>query len=371
MRTRITLSALLLAATAVVSCNKESRSGSISFVANSSGFEEPVGTRTVFTGSKVGSVERIDWTEGDVIRIYCGEASMREDFDEHDCNYTVTGTSSPSEAVCSATINPASELGGMQWGIGPHKFYAMYPSPDTEGLKGASFVGGTMVFTMPATQKVTRSGDTGTWLPDMKYAPMLAEVTVEPHVDSVPLNFSPQYSAFTFTVNKANYDIIHLKDFTLTATTGFLTGTYTVESRNYSAVAGIENGGQRITVDLSGVVLDASTPTLTLTVMAIPQNYSGLAIGFTGDEIGTRSLALSYSDGRPIPFAAYKKFNIKGLSFPDGVVTLGRIDWDGSMYAADSLTITWDGTTYTAGVSNYTWDGNSKDASTSGYNWDN
>ena len=375
MKTRNSLGILLLMAVAAVSCNKEPQLNVINFVANSTGFSDQSGTRTVFTGEKVGGVERIDWVPGDILRIYCGEGVMGGSSNTHFCDYTVTASSSSGSSVCTATINPASDLNGMQWGTGTHHFYAMYPSPDTEELEGVSFENGTMVFTMPAEQTVTRKENTGTWLPDMKYAPMLAYSTVEANASSVPLTFSPKYTAFTFTVNKMNYQAIHLREFTLSAKSGNLTGAYTIShsaNGEYNAeISGVENGGQLITVDLNGVVMDAETPEFTLTVMAVPEALSGLTIGYSGDEIGTRTLALSYSNGTPLSFAAYKKFIIRGLTFPEGIVSLGRIEWDGSMTIAEPFSITWDGVMNNAGVDSYNWDGNTNDAAVAYIKWDN
>ena len=343
MRTRITLSLLLLVA-ATVSCTKESCTG-IRVVANTTGFEEPSGTRTVYTGVKdeTTKIERIDWVNGDLIRIYCDKATMQGSTSRHYCDYKVTG-SSTSGTTCSASINPATDLNGMQWGSGTHKFYAMYPSLNTEGLSGASFESGTMVFTMPAAQTVTRKEGTCIWQPDMKYAPMLAVNSVEANASSVPLDFSPQYTAFSFTVSKTNYATIHMSEFKLTATNGNLTGTYTIvpvrdNNGDHFAFDGVENGGQSITVDLSGVVLDSSTPTLTLTVMAVPQAVSGLVISFKGQEIGTRTLALN-RNGTPMSFAAFKKYNISGLTLPE-VYTLDGITWDGSCNSAGVEGVDW------------------------------
>lgn len=378
MRTRYALGILLLVAAAAVSCNKtETRINEIHFVPSSTGFSDQSGTRTVFTGEKVGGVERIDWVAGDILRIYCGEGTMGGSSNRHYCDYAVTAASSSGSSVCTATINPATDLHGMQWGTGTHYFYAMYPSPATEGLEGVSFEDGAMVFAMPAVQTITRKENTGTWLPDMKYAPMLAYSTVEANANSVPLTFSPKYTAFTFSVNKMNYQSIHLREFTLTAKSGNLTGVYTIgHSANgdfNAAVTSVENGGQIITVNLDGVVMDATTPDFTLTVMAVPESLSGLTIGYTGDEIGTRTLALSYSNGNPIVFAPYKKFIIKGLTFPEGegIVSLGKIEWDGSMTIAEPFSITWDGMTNNAGVDSITWDGNTNDAAVAYIKWDN
>lgn len=43
-------------------------------------------TRTIFTGEKVNKVERIDWVEGDMLRIWCGQATMGGS-NQHYCDY--------------------------------------------------------------------------------------------------------------------------------------------------------------------------------------------------------------------------------------------------------------------------------------------
>ena len=342
MRARISIFALLLLATLAVSCRKEagtSRSG-IVFQARSTSFVEP-DTRTVFSGVSVETgdnkkTERIDWVEGDLIRVYCAEASLLDSPSTHFSDYAVTGQSTGG-ATCTATIT-SSAGNGLQWGSGSHTFYAMYPSPSTEGLSGVTFNNGTMVLTIPATQTVTRKGTTGTWLPDMRYAPMLAKTTAETTEGSVGLDFNPQYTAFTFTVGIGAYESLSLTGFTLTSTTGNLTGKITVNASDYET-ATVSNGGKSITVDLTGMTLNASTQTATFTVLAVPEETSGLQVSFTGEEIGTRTLALNRADGTPLTFQAYKKYNLGGFTFPvlvDGSVD-DPVEWDRNVSVHDYM----------------------------------
>lgn len=342
MRARISIFALLLLATLAVSCRKEagtSRSG-IVFYARSTSFVEP-DTRTVFSGVSVETgdnkkTERIDWVEGDLIRVYCAEASLLDSPSTHFSDYTVTGQSSGG-ATCTATIT-SSAGNGLQWGSGSHTFYAMYPSPSTEDLSGVTFNNGTMVLTIPATQTVTRKGTTGTWLPDMRYAPMLAKTTAETTEGSVGLDFAPQYSAFTFTVGLGAYESLSLTGFTLTSTTGNLTGKITVNASDYGT-ATVSGGGKSITIDLTGMTLNASNPSATFTVLAVPEETSGLQVSFTGEQIGTRTLALNRADGTPLTFQAYKKYNLGGFTFPvlvDGSVD-DPIDWDHNVSVSDYM----------------------------------
>lgn len=342
MRARISIFALLLLATLAVSCRKEagpSRSG-IVFQARSTSFVEP-DTRTVFSGVSVETgdnkkTERIDWVEGDLIRVYCAEASLLDSPSTHFSDYTVSGFSG-SGSVCTATVIPTGG-NGLQWGSDEHTFYAMYPSPATTGLHGASFNNGTMVFRMPATQTVTRKAGTMTWLPDMRYAPMLAKSQAAANAASVSLAFKPQFSAYEFTVNLGGHETLHLSSFTLSSTTSNLTGNITVSAQDYET-ATVSDGGKSITVNLKGVTLTTASPTMTFTVLAVPLTAENLTISFTGEEIGTRTLGLNYSDGSAVSFAPYKKFRIGGITFPvlvDGSVD-DPIDWDHNVSVSDYM----------------------------------
>ena len=329
---------LLVLGTLSVSCRKEEQNSSaIVFQALSTSYEED--TRTSYssvvpeTGDKF---ERIDWTEGDVIRIYCGEASLLGNSGTHYSDYTVSDFSG-SGSVCTATVIPTGG-NGLQWGSDEHTFYAMYPSPATTGLSGASFNNGTMVFPMPATQTVTRKEGTMTWLPDMRYAPMLAKSQAAANAASVSLAFKPQFSAYEFTVNLGGHETLHLSSFTLSSTTSNLTGNITVSAQDYET-ATVTGGGKSITVSLEGVTLTTASPTMTFTVLAVPLTAENLTISFTGEEIGTRTLGLNYSDGSAVSFAPYKKFRIGGITFP--VLVDGSVDdpivWDHNVSVSDYM----------------------------------
>ena len=82
-----------------------------------------------------------------------------------------------------------------------------------------------------------------------------------------------------------------------------------------------KNTSQTITIDFTklpgGKLSVEKDKPATFTVVALPRAYSGLSVTFTGDPIGTKTLKLSYSDGRPITFKALKRHRVYGLSLPD------------------------------------------------------
>ena len=320
MKTHHYIRLILLLTAGLVSCSKERSFSDIRFRVHSSIDDGDPATRISFSGNtaKNGATvtERLDWSKNDLLCIYSPQAYLPGKSSVHAFDYVISqvredGTQS------TAQIKPYKNTNALKWNNSDRQvFYAMYPSPSTEGLKDVSFENGTMVFSIPAVQTVTRKEGTATWLPDMKYAPMLAASETEAGADVVDLDFTPHYTAFSFSLGKDGYDSVHLKEFTLTAATGYLTGTFTVCAGDYRNVDSVKDGGQTITVDLSGIVLDASMPVFTFTVLAIPQAVSGLKISFTADEFGTRSLSLS-KNGQELQFAPFKKYNITGLGCPD------------------------------------------------------
>ena len=103
--------------------------------------------------------------------------------------------------------------------------------------------------------------------------------------------------------------------------------------------ATVTGGGKSITVSLEGVTLTTASPTMTFTVLAVPLTAENLTISFTGEEIGTRTLGLNYSDGSAVSFAPYKKFRIGGITFP--VLVDGSVDdpivWDHNVSVSDYM----------------------------------
>ena len=132
------------------------------------------------------------------------------------------------------------------------------------------------------------------------------------------------YTVFDFEVGCGNNPKVDLTSFTLTAAEGqnALAGDFTGPSFvEDSTMYAFTNTSQFVTIDFTkfpeGKLTVVKDKPATFTVVALPRAYSGLSVTFTGDPIGTRTLKLSYSDGRPITFRALKRHRVYGLSLPD------------------------------------------------------
>lgn len=363
--------ALLAAGIVGISCTKGSpesvvRRG-IRFVASMS----TSGTRTSYSGEGERDThdllvrERIDWTDGDLIRVYSPQAAQSNG-STHYADYTVDShetVGTPGAQLTSrATVVVAEGTSDLYWsGESEHTFYAVYPSPNTPGFTagrtleqdGMVFAPETvgedevMTFTgvIPVAQTVTRKNATeNVWLPDMRPAYMLATASSTQAAateNGIKLQFIPKFSAFEFEVSAGEFPSVTLTEFSLTAASGILTGEFKIYDKDETTTAdnfhttiygvddaNVTNGGQTITVDFGtgGITFSG---TMQITVLALPQTVSGVTVSFTGTEIGTRSLELKKKDGTAISWAPYKKHRITGLSFPTLMTTTGEdILWD-------------------------------------------
>ena len=367
--------ALLAAGIVGISCTKGSpesvvRSG-IRFVANMS----TSGTRTSYSGDGERDAhdrlvrERIDWKDGDLIRVYSPQAAQ-SDGSTHYADYTVDGhetVGTPGAQLTSrATVVVSEGTSDLYWtGESEHTFYAVYPSPNTSGFtdghtladEGVVLAPETvgedevMTFTgvIPAEQTVTRKNATdNVWLPDMRPAYMLAKASSTQAAateNGITLQFIPKFSAFEFTVSSGEYASVTLTSFSLTSTTGFLTGTFSISQENFGIVtegiadAKVTDGGKSITVDFGteGITVTKAA-SLTIAVIALAQEVSGLTVGFSGVEIGDRTLELKMADGSPLSWGPYKKHRIYGLSFPSltDAIIVDPIIWNG-VFISDAI----------------------------------
>ena len=314
-------------------------------------------TRTAYSGEGETNTdgalvkERIDWTDGDLISIYCPQAVVLEDESQHMADYVVTSHMSSSSIRSRAFINPVAQSAtgmpnGLRWGTGEHHFYAMYPSSNTVSFSTSekAWIGlyettmkGTIpgVLGEPSTPSLTWSGLTGAGdikgVADMRYAWMFAKATAPARAEEVQLDFYPKFTAFEFTVGSGDNPSVTLSTFKLeTSTSGvFLSGDFSLDGETGAVT--VKNTGASNSISLtfpSGVVVTPEKK-LIFTVFTLPVNLTDLKITFTGTEIGTRKLALNTAAGVPLEFDACKKYRITGLRFPNFLTAHGEdIIWD-------------------------------------------
>ena len=92
--------------------------------------------------------------------------------------------------------------------------------------------------------------------------------------------------------------------------------------------------------DANDLVIIGGGDPVTLTLFALPTDFTNLTLTVVGTPFGTRTLKLADKNGNMIPFTGGKKYWIKGLDLPELLMATGEdINWD---VEAKGESIYWD-----------------------------
>ena len=345
---------------------------------------EDAATRTSYSGETITSEgvvkERINWSNGDVIRIASDQAHMRGNSSQLWADYQVTTYTKDATSLKSqAAIKPYASSGhGLVWreGVTTHRFYGMYPSPALFGgnsnvaLDALTATDPRMHAFIPATQYLRARGSTGAdareFLPSssgsaseprdttMRFAWMYSPVTegTESAGKKIVLDFHPVFTAFEFILDAQQ--AVTVTSVSLSSETRALNGNFTVktsatftgdwypgtgQSGDWYPSAGASSGGSSTTTypvstyipevaatAAAQKVVTASLPDagvkispgspISVTLLALPQAHKGLTFSVTTAS-GTRKLALKLSDKTTwIAWRGCRKYRISGLTIP-------------------------------------------------------
>lgn len=279
-----------------------------------------VGTKTEYSGKTYSGFERIDWKDGDEIRIYSDKAKHRYK-DQNWADYVIINIRESTDRYSKADFDnvPGDGTGnGLVWGDpGDYQFYSVYPNNDNQ-----DFSDGTFALVMPNIQTRSEKGNLS------QYGWMTAwsktTTTVYGEGEDQKLSYDPMFSAFEISIRSAGEETA-LSQFKLISNDG------TPLAGNFK-VAYDSNGNK--TPDFSGasdteivVNLNASAPAasenkdLVFTVLALPQTYKDLSVSFKTAQGVTRTLQLKKS-GSSIEFGAGTKNRICGLVLPNGEILI-------------------------------------------------
>lgn len=275
-------------------------------------------TKTVYSGVEYGGKERIDWVTGDRIRIFSDKA--RHPSGTQYSDYQVTGVTPGTGSTQAISYASVKNVGsnGLHWGTGVHHFYAVYPSPEVNSnISVVNFQHWNM--TLPKNQLQAAQ---------MDYAYMAASVQTNEKA-SVNLSFKPMFTAFQFTVRSETDASMTITSFSLStgenkAMAGSCDATPSPNTNTAQSTLAFSNftpysqadGNNAITVDMGAGVTVTPTSYATITVFALPQDYSQLTASFTTSAGETKSLKLQDAQGQWVTFQAGHKYNITGLGLP-------------------------------------------------------
>jgi len=342
-----------LALVLLAGCQKTPQSGQIvRFTAVS---QPAVLTKVQYTGDLAGGTkERIDWKQGDKIRIYSEGATASNDPSYYWADYAVTSDGTADGAVSKAKISvtSSSSQGGLTWGSGTNTFYAIYPTPGTadaaatvKGTSGAPFSG-----SIPAAQSGTaisvkdlsdQSASINVYYPSAPAYHLAYASMSEPPTEAT-LAFDPAYTAFHVSAGYKDTDMT-IKSVTLKAASGnALSGDFTAyrggSGWTFGCPAYASGSNDAVTFTFAGgnPELSSTKPKVEFVLYALPKELTNLTLDFLVEIAGVekhRTLELktaaagtyyghTYAAGESLIFNACKKSYIKGLLIPGSTWTI-------------------------------------------------
>lgn len=288
--------------------------------------------------------ERIDWENGDLIRILSDQVSSPTKYADYDI------TLSGAQGVTSqATASAHGGTEALQWGSGVHTFFAMYPSEHTTGTEdgiGLELTGSTSAratAVLPADQSAQaktitlEDSSTAVYYGNMKLAYMTAATTASEGADQVTLSFKPMVTTFFVTVANTTGNAMTLRKVELSSSSSALSGMYRInldssnarpgayQYWNGTTWAGSVNAEGRNSIHASfpeGVSIPATgNNSVTVALFALPHEITNLTLSVTSDETGTISLPLKYN-GAFLSFTGENKHNLNNIGVPTVSYTL-------------------------------------------------
>ena len=372
--------ALSMAVASVTSCQEKIGGFAKGEAVRFSVGTDAVSTKAVYSGQGTSTIERIDWQEGDLIRIYCEQVSEPSD---KFADYRVTSDITASESNSTAHIEGLGGV-GLRWGDGNHTFYAVYPSPEeggsvttgisigsyenggTKSTVSESIAGAIVTANLPAKQAViggvteTPSGS-GNYIaaPDLKNMLMTAksaEYSPETGItDDVFLSFTPLTTAIKFTITNQTEAPLTIKSVSLTSAASALSGPFEVNMDNNSVPASIDLDGdgsntgdkdikysrsypectytgsvsdatKTVTINFASpvelaydeVLANCGKLTFTFFLQPCKDYFDDLTFKITKSDDSWMSTKLGYTDGTGVLFPRFKKTTVTGLLVPKG-----------------------------------------------------
>ena len=261
MKNHKIVSSILAVATVLLpmtGCQKEniSRGKAVSFHVTSGNHD----TKAAYSGTVVDGYERIDWAVGDLIRIWCDQASYGKPGNpaviangNKFADYKVVEGITAKQKISEATIKKNDANNELLWGNEntDHYFYAVYPSPATS----SPWVSAMNKNTITGTVKATQTGD-GRFSDGMvmvaKTGPLRPGTFDK---DAVFLEFSPITTAIKFSIKNGLSSAITLNRIELVSENYNICGTFDYDISNGSVSDNsLDDEGKKVGINTSKVL---------------------------------------------------------------------------------------------------------------------
>lgn len=292
-------------------------------------------TRTVYTGETYEfdgkTYERVDWVEGDQIRIFCKEAQNPAEGVNYSDYKIVRHENAAGKDY--GYLERVNANGSLQWGdpSQEHTFYAFYPSPAQNSQLEMSGDKAKGVVPMEQTPlEITSTNDKDfVAKPNMNYAFMTAKAVMKPGSgNEVNLSFKSMVTALELELQGPDQQTVELTDIRISSDTENLTGSFTcdldkVATDGYPDCTILSTTDDRHTVNVSLVDKKTGNPfrliggqTLKVTVFLLPlDDYQALKISLQTAK-GIKSHDLKDKNGSPMVIKSHLKNLVQNIQVP-------------------------------------------------------
>jgi len=294
-------------------------------------------TRTSYSGTKYSTkYERIDWENGDVIRIYCPQCT---DPSSHYADYQVKSGTVTTVAGGQSSASFEKMTNALVWvsSTADHSFYAVYPRPSADSITTA-LSGAAVTANLAAEQNTlagAMSGSTGTDFvlqPDLRWQLMTAVAgPYKPSTFSgstVFLNFTPLTTAVEFQLsNGAEADLV-LKKVNVISEGTQIAGRFTISDISTNAADGYpavtpntsDAAMKTVSLSLADNITIKKGKTFKFTFFFLPgQDLNDLKFQIVKSDNSTFTTRLGYTDGTGVKIPRCKKSFITGIVVPAGI----------------------------------------------------
>lgn len=286
----------------VASCQEADPSGLIPVDFTVDADAGPV-TRASYSGELSAGRERIDWTAGDRVAVFGTAGSVTSGSEGGNSAVYVVGDPSAAGSTSRAQVRP--EGAGLYWTAGATgaRFFGCYPPVSAEEGALGLFEG----LSVPQNQTWAASAD-------LSAAPMVAGPAVVERPSPVSLTFTPAYTAFEITLSSEG-DALPVKEVALVSATQAIWGTFgaDVTTSTFACPARTPANGV-LAMDVTGNSIPEGGA-FRATLLALPQDYSGLTLRVTYEAGGDEVVATLPMD---VTFTACHKNRVTAVALPDG-----------------------------------------------------
>ncbi|MCQ2137914.1 MAG: fimbrillin family protein [Bacteroidales bacterium] len=292
------------------------------------GFKASTGhaTRADYSGAIDDNIERIDWEDGDKIRIASAEVSApASKFSDYlVTDITTNGRYSNAKITVSSDYDPI----GLRWGNAQdHHFYAVYPSPLMGGVtktQDFNVVTGEILASQPvesisgtAAAKVAKPSFDASMM-------MVSSKTVNKNSTSrdVSLDFQPVTTAIQFTITNKTGDEMTTCKVALSSKTHPLSGPFSCNvATGASTFTGTLNDCKTVCLSFDEPVVTPVDGTLTFTMFLNPaDDPDDLTLSVYEESNKCRFTDLKMADNTPVVFNSGIKTLVSGIFVPAGAV---------------------------------------------------